>query len=149
MILFVCSMGKFRSRTAELLCLFGGEYAKSAGTDQDAESPVTEAMLRTANVVVCMENVHKVALKDYNHYMAAPTVTLGIPDVFNRMEDQLCLDLIHQMQFHYPDIAVKMQKGYEMLKENPQLLTALSTFLPSTSCMSAAGNPAFSLFPQF
>jgi predicted protein tyrosine phosphatase len=141
-------MGKFRSRTAELLCLFGGEYAKSAGTDLDAESPVSDTLLRTANIVVCMENNHKVALREYNHYMAAPTVTLGIPDVFNRMEDQLCLDLIYQMQVHYPDIALKMQKGYELLKSNPQLLTAFSTFLPATGSMSAAGNPAFSIFPQ-
>ena len=149
MILFVCSMGKFRSRTAELLCLFGGLYARCAGTDEGAEAPISDALLREASFVFCMEATHKSQLKVFNHYMASPTVTLGIPDVFNRLDDQLCQDLIFQVQIHHPEVAIAMQKGWNTLKDNPTLVQALGTQLNASSNMSSQGNPAFSVFPSY
>lgn len=144
MILFVCSQGKLRSRTAELLCLFGGLYARCAGTDQDAEAPISDAMLRQASLVVCMEKHHQTALKDFQHYGAAPCVLLGIPDEFDRMSHSLVRSLIYQVSFHDQVVAQAMERGYALLSDQPGYREALGTKTPSVS----TGNPAFSLLPQ-
>lgn len=143
MIIFVCSLGKLRSRTAELLCLFGGVYARACGTAPDAEAPVTDALLRQASLVVCMEGEHKKALADFQHYGAAPAVTLGIPDEFNRLEHALVRDLIYQMRFHNLKVAEAMERGYAVLSAQPGYREALGTHAPPVS-----GNPAFGMLPM-
>src|SRR5260370_22282957 len=89
MVLFLCSRGKLRSRTAELLCLFGGLDARSAGTDRDALAPVTDTLLRHADLVVCMQPQHRWAINELAHYDASKVVVLGIPDRYDRLEPAL------------------------------------------------------------
>lgn len=144
MILFICSQGKLRSRTAELLCLFGGLYAKSAGTDASAEAPISDALLRQATLVVCMENAHKQQLAHFMHYGAVPTVTLGIPDEFNRLEYDLCQTLCHQMSFHDKAAAEAMLKGWQFFQNNPDLVK-----LYGTHDTPSHGNTAYSIFPSY
>ncbi len=144
MILFVCSQGKLRSRTAEILCLFGGLYARCGGTDKSAEAPVTDAMVRQASLIVCMEHEHKVALREFQHYGLADCVTLGIPDDYDRLNSGLIRSLIYQMSFHDETIAEAMERGYDMLCAQPGYQTQLGTHTPA--CSSA--NPAFSVLPQ-
>ena len=43
-ILFVCSQGRIRSRTAEVLAVRAGMDARSCGTDADAMVPINGAL---------------------------------------------------------------------------------------------------------
>lgn len=143
MILFICSQGKLRSRTAELLCLFGGLPARSAGTDPDADVPINDALIRQASLIVCMESHHKKALKDFQHYGLCAAVTLGIPDEYDRLEPALVQSLIFQMRFHDEDVADAMERGEALLSAQPGYREALGTQTPQY-----AGNPAFGALPQ-
>lgn len=125
MILFVCSLGKLRSRTAELLCLFGGLDARCCGTAPGAYYPANDTLLRSASLVVCMEAEHKRALKTFAHYDSGNVVTLGIPDVHGRLAPELVAALIYQVGFHSPEVALAMEKGYACLSANPAVLSAL------------------------
>lgn len=143
MILFVCSLGKLRSRTAELLCLFGGLDARACGTAPEALAPVSDGLLREADLVVCMEAVHQRALRSFQHYGACETVTLGIEDCYDRLEPELVALLCYQVRLHAPHVAAAMERGKSILAGLPGYVQALGT---QTSC--PAENPAFSIFPQ-
>jgi predicted protein tyrosine phosphatase len=144
MVLFVCSLGKLRSRTAELLCLFGGLDARACGTAPDALAPVTDGLLREADLVVCMESTHKRALKDFQHYGACETVTLGVEDNYDRLEPELVSLLCYQVRFHSPQVADAMERGAAVLHGLPGYALALGTQTPRPS-----SNPAISAFPSF
>jgi predicted protein tyrosine phosphatase len=144
MILFVCSQGRLRSRTGELLCLFGGVYARSAGIDKDAESPLTDTLIRRATLIVGMEKEHLEALKQFQHYGAAPTVLLGIPDRFDRLDSELVRDLIYQTRFHNSSLADSMERGAKLLAEHPEYRAALGTRTP----LVFGSNPVYDVFPQ-
>jgi predicted protein tyrosine phosphatase len=143
MILFVCSQGKLRSRTAELLCLFGGLNARSAGTDPDAEVMVTDSLVRQASLIICMEKKHQQALKQFQHYGNCPAVLLGIPDEFDRLEPTLVRDLIYQTEFHDQAVAAAMVRGRALLFTQPGYRDALGTSSPAE-----ADNPAYGAFPR-
>ncbi|KVP16909.1 hypothetical protein [Burkholderia ubonensis] len=145
MILFVCSQGKLRSRTAELLCLFGGVHARSAGSDNDADVPLNDALIRQATLIVCMEKKHHQALKEFQHYGNCPSVLLGIPDEFDRLQDELVRDLIFQTRFHDVALANAMARGAELLAAQPGYREALGTRTPR---IFGSGNPAYAGFPQ-
>lgn len=127
MVLFVCSLGKLRSRTAELLCLFGGLDARCAGTAKDALVPVTDALLREADLVVCMEGEHARALREFSHFGSCSLVTLGVPDEFDRLQPELVADLVYYMGFHDETVAAAMRRGADVLAELPGYREALGT----------------------
>jgi predicted protein tyrosine phosphatase len=131
MVLFVCSLGKMRSRTAELLCLFGGLDARCCGTDIDALYPVNDNLLRAADLVVCMEKSHKEALREFQHYGACDAVTLGIPDVYDRLAPKLVESLVYQVRFHAPQVADAMERGAQILSGLPRYRESLGTSSPS------------------
>jgi predicted protein tyrosine phosphatase len=143
MILFVCSQGRLRSRTAELLCLFGGVHARSAGTDNDADVPLTDTLVRQATLIVCMERKHIKAVTEFAHYGACPVVQLGIPDEYDRLEAALMRDLIYQAGFHDPKLSSAMDRGRQLLVSQPGYQDALGTQSEPT-----ADNPAFACAPQ-
>jgi predicted protein tyrosine phosphatase len=143
MILFVCSLGKLRSRTAELLCLFGGLDARACGTAPDALAPVSDSLLRIADLVVCMETGHHRALRGFQHYGSSELVTLGIEDRYDRLEPELVTLLCYHMRFHAPHVADAMERGKSVLANLPGYVKALGT---QTS--DHADNPAFSAFPH-
>lgn len=138
MILFVCSQGKLRSRTAELLCLFGGVHARSAGSEADADVPLNDSLIRQASLIVCMERKHLVALKEFQHYGACPAVQLGIPDDYDRLEPALMRDLIYQARFHDHGLADAMDRGRALLLNQAGYQAALGTGIHAP-----ADNPAF------
>ena len=145
MILFVCSQGKLRSRTAELLALFGGVHARSAGSDKDADVPLNDALIRQATLIVCMEKKHHEALKEFQHYGSCPAVLLGIPDEFDRLQDELVRDLIFQTRFHDAVLAAAMERGAALLAAQPGYRNALGTRTPR---IFGSSNEAYSVFPQ-
>ncbi|MEG3173674.1 hypothetical protein U1708_15800 [Sphingomonas sp. ZB1N12] len=58
-ILFVCSQNRLRSPTAEQV--FASRHdleVDSAGTNNDAENPLTAELVRWADVIVVMEKIH-------------------------------------------------------------------------------------------
>lgn len=117
MILFVCSQGKFRSRTAELMCLFAGVYARSAGTDPDAEVQLNNELISEASLIFCMERKHHQIVTKMPAYATVdcPVVSLGILDLFERLQPELMRDLVYQVQFHDKALAAAMENGRQVI----------------------------------
>ncbi|GHG29399.1 phosphotyrosine protein phosphatase [Deinococcus indicus] len=91
-VLFVCAQNRLRSPTAESIFrdVDGWEVA-SAGTNRDAEVPVSRDLLEWADVAVCMEKRHRDILRQ-RFRGALPDnriLTLGIPDNFEFMDAEL------------------------------------------------------------
>lgn len=141
-VLFVCSQARLRSRTAELLCLFGGMNARCAGTDRDCLAPVTKQAVDAARIVVCMEAKHSKALRKQE---LAPDwmVTLAIPDRYDRLEPELVESLIQSMGEHAPDVAEAMRRGAAILASMPGYRVTLGT-----QSFEVADNPAFRVLPS-
>ena len=90
--LFVCSQNKLRSPTAEqIFADEQGVNTLSAGTNRDAESPLTEELVEWADIIFVMERQHRnklqkkfrKALKDQS------VVVLSIPDDYEYMDPDL------------------------------------------------------------
>lgn len=93
-VLFVCTANTHRSRTAE--DMFGDDpryQVRSAGTDvMDSvpeEQPVTEELLRWADLLFVMEDYHRQALQDRFPESSGRVVVLGIEDRYYRGEPEL------------------------------------------------------------
>lgn len=140
MVLFVCSLGKLRSRTAELLCLFGGMDARCCGIDPEALYPANDCLIRSADLVVCMEAEHKEKLRQFQHYGGCDVVTLGIPDVYDRLAPELIESLVYQVRFHAPPVADAMQRGALVLSGFPGYRKSLGTSSPTFADNSLALN---------
>lgn len=94
MILFVCSQGKKRSRTAEVLALMGGVQARCCGTDADALAPITNGLLLAADTIICMEQVHARKVREYMGAEGKVVFSLGIADEWEPFEPLLIERLI-------------------------------------------------------
>lgn len=90
--LFVCSRNRLRSPTAEhVFADVPGIVTLSAGTNRDADEPLTDELVGWADVIFVMEPAHRgkvqarhrAALKD------TPLVVLGIPDDYDFMDPTL------------------------------------------------------------
>lgn len=87
--LFICSMAKYRSRTAAITLHGECDEVRYAGTDKEADIKVTEDDLKWATHIICMENHHRSKLRrkwsGYSHKM----VVWNIPDIYYLLEDEL------------------------------------------------------------
>lgn len=98
-VVFICAQNKLRSPTAE--AVFRGTEGwevTSAGTNRDAETPVSRDLLEWADVAVCMEKRHRDVLRQ-RFRGAVPDermLTLGIPDDYEFMDAQL-IDLLERL----------------------------------------------------
>ena len=115
MILFVCSQGKIRSRTAEVLCLMGGIEARSCGTDESAIVHVSDGLIREAEVIVCMEHHHATALQEMNfmHLDLAKVIELGIQDIYEPFDPSLVEKLIDSLGCTLRMVSVAIKVGQE------------------------------------
>lgn len=88
--LFICSMAKYRSRTAAITLRGEFDEVRYAGTDRDAVFKVSEADLEWADIIICMENHHRSKLRrkwsGYSHKMQV----WNIPDIYDLLDDELC-----------------------------------------------------------
>ncbi|MGI2031041.1 low molecular weight protein tyrosine phosphatase family protein [Rhizobium panacihumi] len=91
-ILFVCSQNKLRSPTAEQV--FAGwtnVETASAGTNNDAENPLSPELVEWADIIFVMERTHRTKLQ--TRYRAAMKkarlICLDIPDDYQFMEPAL------------------------------------------------------------
>lgn len=91
-VLFVCSMNRLRSPTAEhVFAAWPGVETASAGLNHDADEPVTPELLAWADVVFVMERVHRSRLSQRfgAHLRGKRVVCLDIPDDFDYLDPQL------------------------------------------------------------
>lgn len=91
-ILFVCSRNKLRSPTAEqLFSQEPGLEVLSAGTERDADVPVTPELIAWADRIFAMERTHRAKLQQRfkPHLDGKPIVCLGIPDDYAFMDPAL------------------------------------------------------------
>ena len=91
-VLFVCSRNRLRSPTAE--AVFAGRNGLevlSAGTNRDADVPLTAELVAWADLICAMEPVHRAKLTSrFGASLSGTRVTvLGIPDRFRFMEPAL------------------------------------------------------------
>jgi len=84
-------MARLRSKTAAQS--LGGFEKDYAGTDRDADRPITKEQMDWADIIVCMENHHRSKLrrkyKGYSHKMQV----WNIPDDYDYMDDTLIMRL--------------------------------------------------------
>ena len=91
-LLFVCSENRLRSPTAEAIFQNSpGVEAISAGTNADAETPVSGDLIEWADVIFVMENSHrnKIAKKFKALLKGKKLRVLDIPDNYQRMDPDL------------------------------------------------------------
>lgn len=91
-LLFVCSQNRLRSPTAEAVFSgYPGVETRSAGTNHDAESPISADLIEWADIVLVMEKSHKNKLttKFKSDFKAKKLVVLEIPDEFEYMDPEL------------------------------------------------------------
>ena len=91
-MLFVCSENRLRSPTAErVFSSYEGISAISAGTNSDAETPISGDLIEWADVVFVMEQSHrkKLSRKFAGLLKDKRVVCLDVPDNYRYMHAQL------------------------------------------------------------
>ncbi|MBY0582255.1 MAG: low molecular weight protein tyrosine phosphatase family protein [Sphingomonas sp.] len=101
--LFVCSQNRLRSPTAEQVFSHRTDIeVASAGTNNDAENPLTDELIQWADVIVVMEKSHreKVQRKFGRSIGGRRMICLDIPDDYIFMDPQLVRLLEARMARH-------------------------------------------------
>ncbi|WP_119275251.1 low molecular weight protein tyrosine phosphatase family protein [Taklimakanibacter deserti] len=91
-ILFVCSQNRLRSPTAEQIFSKRRDIeVDSAGTNNDADQPLTAELVEWADIIFVMEKAHRRKLQQRFRLQLKNTrvVCLGIPDDFAFMDPML------------------------------------------------------------
>ena len=104
-LLFVCSQNRLRSPTAEhIFSGYPGIEVSSAGTNNDAENPLTTELVEWADAIFVMERTHRSKLqKRYRVAIGARRIVcLDIPDDYAFMEPRLVSLLKARMARHLP-----------------------------------------------
>lgn len=103
--LFVCSQNRLRSPTAEQVFAQRADIeVSSAGTNHDAENPLSGELVRWADVIVVMEKAHRAKLRKRfrDALNGKRVICLDIPDEYDFMEPAL-IDLLEaRMARHLP-----------------------------------------------
>lgn len=91
-ILFVCSQNRLRSPTAEQVFAARADLdVSSAGTNHDADNPLTAELVAWADLIFVMERAHrtKIQSKFRRHLKSARIICLDIPDDYEFMDPDL------------------------------------------------------------
>ena len=104
-VLFVCSQNRLRSPTAEHI--FSGRpdlEVSSAGTNNDAENPITAELVDWADLIFVMERAHRNKLQKrfYSALKHKRIVCLEIPDEYEFMDPDLVRLLEARLARHLP-----------------------------------------------
>ena len=104
-VLFVCSQNRLRSPTAEQVFSRREDLeVDSAGTNHDAENPLTAELIAWADVIFVMEKAHRAKLQ--RRFRAAlastPVICLDIPDDYEFMQPDLVRLLESKVSRHLP-----------------------------------------------
>ena len=91
-VLFVCSQNRLRSPTAEnIFANHSGISVSSAGTNSDADNPLSRELVAWADIIFVMEKAHRNKLqKKYRADLkTARIICLDIPDEYAFMDEGL------------------------------------------------------------
>lgn len=91
-LLFVCTINKMRSLTAEKVYEKDKRFAvKSAGTDSGAKNRINRELIVWADYVLVMERKHRnVIRKEFpDLYLSKRIICLYIPDEYDFMDEAL------------------------------------------------------------
>ncbi len=91
-ILFVCTINKMRSKTAEELYKEDPRFeVMSAGVDEDATVRVNRQLLEWADYIIVMEKMHRNRIRKMfpDIYKTKRIICLYIPDEFDFMDPEL------------------------------------------------------------
>jgi predicted protein tyrosine phosphatase len=91
-ILFVCSQNRLRSPTAErVFAQHPGVECMSAGTNRDADNPLTAELVEWADTIFVMEKTHRDKLTSrFRKYLRNQRIIcLDIPDDYEYMDPAL------------------------------------------------------------
>ncbi|ESY93151.1 MULTISPECIES: low molecular weight protein tyrosine phosphatase family protein [unclassified Mesorhizobium] len=91
-VLFVCSQNRLRSPTAEQVFSTRRDIeVASAGTNHDADAPLTHELVGWADIIFVMEKTHRTKLrKQFSAGLkAAKVICLDIPDDYEFMDPEL------------------------------------------------------------
>ena len=91
-VLFICSQNRLRSPTAEqVFASHPGIECASAGTNHDADNPLTPELIEWAEIIFVMEQTHrnKVTSKFRQHLANKRVICLDIPDEYEYMDTEL------------------------------------------------------------
>ncbi len=102
-VLFVCSRNRLRSPTAEqVFAEWPGLQTASAGTDHDAENPLTPELVQWAQLIFVMEPAHRDKLRQRfrEQLTTQRIVCLNIPDDFRYMQPELVALLKRKVMPH-------------------------------------------------
>ena len=91
-VLFVCSQNRLRSPTAEQVFSTRRDIeVASAGTNHDADTPLTHELVAWADIIFVMEKVHRTKLqkKFKTSLKKARVICLDIPDNYAFMDPVL------------------------------------------------------------
>jgi len=95
-LLFICTVNRMRSCTAETIYAANPAYkVKSAGISPNAPNQVTPELLRWADKIFVMENLHRTFIVERfpDIDVSRKLIVLGIPDFYYYMEPEL-IDLL-------------------------------------------------------
>lgn len=104
-VLFVCSQNRLRSPTAEqVFSLRVDLEVASAGTNNDAETPLSGELVEWADVIVVMEKQHraKVQKRFRSSLHGKRVICLDIPDNYEFMDAALVSLLETRLARHLP-----------------------------------------------
>lgn len=104
-VLFVCSQNRLRSPTAEQVFSSRPDLeVTSAGTNNDADNPLTSELVAWADVIVVMEKAHrsKVRKRYRSSLNGKRLICLDIPDEFEFMDPTLVKLLQSRLTRHLP-----------------------------------------------
>ena len=112
-VLFVCSQNKLRSPTAEQVFSRREDLeVDSAGTNHDAENPLTAELVSWADLIFVMEKAHRSKLQ--RRFRAAlagkRVICLDVPDNFAFMQPELVQLLEMKVSRHLPARAMATKK---------------------------------------
>jgi predicted protein tyrosine phosphatase len=104
-ILFVCSQNRLRSPTAEQV--FSGREditVASAGTNRDAEVPLSAELVEWADIIFVMERTHRSKVQNrFRRWLGGTRVIcLDIPDDYEFMDPDLVRLLEIRVSRHLP-----------------------------------------------
>lgn len=116
-VLFVCSQGVIRSRTAEILCTLGGMNARSCGIDEDAVTPISNGQLLWADEIVCMGREHSKIVSEMMGSEGKPVCSLGIPDDYDPFDDELVALLIGSLRHKVEEASMAIETGWGRFRE--------------------------------
>ncbi|MES2441866.1 MAG: low molecular weight protein tyrosine phosphatase family protein [Pseudomonadota bacterium] len=104
-ILFVCSQNKLRSPTAEQIYAHRADLeVSSAGTNHDAENPLTAELVEWADIIFVMERAHRsrVQQRFRSALKGKRLICLDIPDDYAFMDPALVRLLETRLARHLP-----------------------------------------------